>query len=139
MRLEAPVVPEDGGLVGGACEPFFVAVEHPEGARPWPANYGYREVEFAVLDGPPLYFRPEQDYSLRAIQPRRVRLERREVWAERCLIGWAFVEKGHDPVNVLAGAFGREFLEFDRELAYEANVIEPRRHRHLLATLGLRP
>lgn len=139
MSPEAAIVPEDGGFSRGVCEPFFVAVEHPEGPRPWPPQYGPPVVEFAVMDRAPSFFRPEEALSPFTENYRRVRLERREVYAERCLIGWAFVEKGHDPVAVLARAYGGEFLKFNRELAYEALVVEPRRHEHLLATLGLRP
>lgn len=137
--MREPDPPEDGGFSRGECVNPFVAVEHPDGPRPWPPQYGNRTVEFAVMDRPPRYWTHEEEPSPFVAHYHRVILERVVVYAERCLIGWAFVKKGHDPMNVLRGAYGDEWIGFDRELAYESQVIEPRRHAHLLATLGIRP
>lgn len=131
----AEAVPCDGGLGYALMEPPLVAIAHPtEGCRCWPIADGRDRVDLAVQVGGPPAWR-EEDASPVVPPFERVTLRRKEVYAERICIGWAYVGEGDNPVGVLRAAFP-EFREFEEELRWEV-LMEPRRHRELLRALGL--
>ena len=124
------------GMTTGECSEPFVALDHPQnGPIPWSDRDPRPVLEFALAGWPPgkLWDVEPSSFTPNFV---RVTLRRVPIFAERCLIGWAYAKEDRDAIPTIRAAFP-EFGEFERDLQYEC-AMEFERHAYLLRALHLR-